>query len=98
MSYDNRWYFVTNYALVLIQVWQKPDSSVKWIADSVGITERAVHRILAALVQEGYVERRRKGRRNFYSVDPDRRMRHPKMAHLEVGQLFKVLNLDSGRS
>jgi len=97
MSRDSRWYFVTNYALVLIQVWRKPHSTVKTIAESVGITERAVHRILAALVKEGYVRRRREGRNNYYSVHIDRHMRHPHMAHLEIGQLFKLLE-ESGKS
>jgi len=94
MSRDHRWYFLTNHALVLIEAAQNPDSTVKAISEGVGITERAVHRILAELIQEGYVIRRRLGRRNCYAVRGDSRFRHPKMTHLEVGRLFAALGLD----
>jgi DNA-binding IclR family transcriptional regulator len=41
------------------------------IAERVGITERAAHRIVSALVESGYVTRERTGRRNSYEVKGD---------------------------
>jgi DNA-binding MarR family transcriptional regulator len=84
------WIFLTNHAHVLLEVSRTPDATVREIADKVGITERAAHRILADLVAEAYVTRERVGRRNHYSVDLKRRLRHPEDADVEVGALLSV--------
>jgi DNA-binding IclR family transcriptional regulator len=60
------------------------------IAAAVGITERATHRILSELVEEGYVVRERQGRRNRYQVQPELPLRHPLVQEREVGELLKV--------
>lgn len=64
-----RWCFLTNHALVLIHVTQHPHSTVRDIADAVGITERATHSVLRDLRAEGIVDAERNGRRNSYSVN-----------------------------
>ena len=56
------------------------------------ITERAAHRILSELVEEGYVLRERQGRRNRYQVKPELPLRHPLVQEREVGDLLKVLS------
>ncbi len=61
------------------------------MAERVGITERAAQRIVRDLVDEGYVERRRVGRRNVYAVVPSRQMRHRVVRHHQVGALLRVL-------
>jgi predicted transcriptional regulator len=61
------------------------------LAAAVGITERAAHRILSELVEEGYVLRERRGRRNRYQVMPELPLRHPLVQEREVGELLKVL-------
>ena len=61
------------------------------IAAAVGITERAAHRILSELVEEGYVLRKREGRRNRYQVVPELPLRHPLVRGREVGDLLEVL-------
>jgi predicted ArsR family transcriptional regulator len=61
------------------------------IAAAVGITERAAHRILSQLVEEGYVLREREGRRNRYQVVAGRPMRHPLVEQRDVGELLEVL-------
>jgi hypothetical protein len=57
----------------------------------VGITEGAVHRILADLCEQGYVEAERVGRRNRYRVNTDGRLRHPIEAGHTVGDLLRSL-------
>jgi len=64
---------------------------VREIAEHVNITERAAHRILAALVAEGYVSRKRVGRNNHYYVSADSRFRHPGVRHLEIIRLLEAL-------
>jgi DNA-binding transcriptional regulator PaaX len=61
------------------------------IADAVGITERAAHKIVSDLVDEGYLLRERDGRRNHYKVKPELPLRHPLVQEREVGDLLEVL-------
>ena len=85
------WGFLTNHAHVLTCVAQDPGIRLRDIAAAVGITERAAHRILSELVEEGYVLRKREGRRNRYQVKPELPLRHPLVQGREVGDLLKVL-------
>ncbi len=87
----NRWDFLTHHAHVLVCVAQDPGVRLRDIAASVGITERGAHKILSELVEEGYVQRERHGRRNRYQVMPDLPLRHPLVQEQEVGQLLEVL-------
>jgi DNA-binding MarR family transcriptional regulator len=86
------WDFLTNHAHVLVCVAHDSGLRVREIAAAVGITERAAHRILSELVDEGYVERERQGRRNRYQVKPELPLRHPLFQEREVGDLLKVLS------
>ena len=85
------WDFLTNHAHVLTCVAEDPGIRLRDIADAVGITERAAHRILSELVEAGYVLRQREGRRNRYQVVPDLPLRHPLVQGREVGDLLNVL-------
>ena len=64
------WGFLTNHAHVLIQVARNPRSTVREIALSAGITERATHAMLKDLRDAGIVIAQRNGRQNVYQVDP----------------------------
>lgn len=90
-SAETRWDFLTNHAHVLVCVAHDPGIRLRDIAAAVGITERATHRILSQLVEEGYVLRERQGRRNRYEVVAGRPMRHPLVQEREVGELLEVL-------
>jgi DNA-binding MarR family transcriptional regulator len=85
------WDFLTNHAHVLTCVAHDPGIRLRDIAAAVGITERAAHRIVSELVEEGYVLREREGRRNRYQVVPELPLRHPLVSEREVGDLLKVL-------
>ena len=86
-----KWDFLTNHAHVLICVARDPGARLRDIAAAVGITERASHRIVSELVEEGYVSRERRGRRNHYEVKTDLPLPHPLAAESEVGDLLKLL-------
>jgi predicted transcriptional regulator len=90
-SKATQWDFLTNHAHVLTCVAHDPGIRLRDIADAVGITERAAHRILSELVEDGYVIREREGRRNHYQVVADLPLRHPLVRGREVGDLLKVL-------
>ena len=86
-----RWDFLTNHAHVLVCVARDPGIRLRDIATAVGITERAAHRILSELVDDGYVVRERQGRRNRYQVKTKLPLPHPLAEELEVGELLEVL-------
>ena len=86
-----RWDFLTNHAHVLTCVAHDPGIRLRDIAAAVGITERAAHRILSELVEEGYVLREREGRRNRYQVVSELPLRHPLVQEREIGDLLELL-------
>ena len=85
------WDFLTNHAHVLTRVAEDPGIRLRDIAAAVGITERAAHKILSDLVEEGYVLREREGRRNRYQVVANLPLRHPLVRGQKVGDLLEVL-------
>jgi DNA-binding MarR family transcriptional regulator len=85
------WDFLTNHAHVLVCVARDPGIRLRDVAAAVGITERAAHRIVSELVDEGYVVRERQGRRNRYQVKTKLPLRHPLAEEHEVGDLLEVL-------
>ena len=85
------WTFLTNHAHVLLLISRDPDIRVRELAERVGITERAAHRIVADLAEAGYLSRTRVGRRNRYQVHPELPLRHPIERAHEVGELLDVL-------
>lgn len=85
------WTFLTNHAHVLLCIRRDPGVRVRDIAGDVGITDRAVQGILRDLVDDGYVERERVGRRNTYRLLPDAPLRHPLEHAHTVGELLDLL-------
>ena len=89
---DSRpWRFVTNHTQVLLCIARDGDVRLRDVAERVGITERAAQRIMADLVEDGFVERKRIGRRNHYSIDRRAKMRHPAQVNQEIGELLDLL-------
>ncbi len=82
---------MTNHAAVLLCLASDPKIRLRDVADRVGITERATQRIVADLVEEGYVRRRRVGRRNVYEVERGRLMRHRLARHRRVGAFLELM-------
>lgn len=71
------WTFLSNHTHVLICIAQQPDIRLADVALLVGIRERTVHRIVHELCDSGYLSVSKVGRRNVYSLDLDRPLRHP---------------------
>jgi DNA-binding MarR family transcriptional regulator len=87
------WRFVTNHTQVLLCIARDSDTRLRDIAETVGITERAVQRIVADLIQGGFVTRERVGRRSRYTLNREVRMRHPSQSDHEIGELLDLLEL-----
>lgn len=84
------WTFLTNHARVLICIARNPQTRVRDVADYIGITERATQMIISDLEEAGYLTRTRVGRRNAYTVRPDRPLRHPADAGHDVQDLITL--------
>lgn len=87
-----RWTFLTNHAHVLIVLWEEPSLVLRQVAARIGITERAVQRIVADLEAEGFITREKVGRQNHYRIQPDRPLRHPIEAHRSVRDLLELVS------
>lgn len=87
----SQWTFLTNHTHVLFCIAQDPSVRMRDVANLVGITERAVQRIVADLEGAGYLVRRRDGRNNTYEVAGDQPFRHPLEQHCRVDQLLELL-------
>ncbi|MBK8255984.1 MAG: winged helix-turn-helix transcriptional regulator [Polyangiaceae bacterium] len=85
------WTFLTNHAHVLLSVAADPHVRVRDIAERVGITERAVLRILGELEASGYLTKERDGRRNQYKVKSQMPLRHPIEKHQKVSALIALV-------
>jgi DNA-binding IclR family transcriptional regulator len=88
------WQFVTNHTQVLLCIARDPQIRLRDIADDVGITLGSAQRILADLVNGGYVKRERDGRRNRYVINRDVPMlRHTAQHGRDIGRLLDLLRL-----
>lgn len=86
-----RWTFLSNHAHVLICLDRNSDATIRDIAQQVGITQRAVQKIVVDLTADGYLQVERRGRRNHYTVDGRRPLRHPLEDHASARQLLDAV-------
>ncbi|MBJ6760318.1 winged helix-turn-helix domain-containing protein [Myxococcaceae bacterium JPH2] len=84
------WTFLTNHAHVLLCIAADPEIRLRDVSERVGITERAVQRIVSDLEEAGYLLRAREGRRNHYTVRGDLPLRHPVEQHHNVSVLLAL--------
>jgi DNA-binding MarR family transcriptional regulator len=88
----SRWTFLTNHSHVLVLLHNNPELVLRKVALLVGITERAVQRIIHDLESDGFIERERVGRRNRYVVLVDQHLRHPIESHRKIGDLLDLFS------
>ncbi len=85
------WTFLSNHGHVFLCLAHDANARLRDVAAQVGVTERAVQRIVSDLEGAGYLRRRRVGRRNSYEINPDRPMRHPVESHQAVRSLLGLV-------
>jgi hypothetical protein len=87
---ERPWSLLSNHGLVFVVIAHDPHARVRDIAERVGITERAAHRIVADLSVEGFITRTRVGRRTVYEIHPDRHFRHPALRAEVIAPLLTI--------
>lgn len=85
------WTFLTNHSHVLLLIAHDPEMRMRDLAAQVGITERAVQRIIDELERGGYITVDKQGRRNRYEVVQGLHLRHPVEAQRTVGDLVRMV-------
>jgi len=88
------WTFFSNNAHVLVCLTHTPQPTTREIAVQVGITERAVQRIMTKLISAGVVKVSKDGRRNSYKLDLNQRLRHPLESHKTIGEFIQLIDGD----
>lgn len=91
------WTFLSNHAHVLLLLATGEDLRVRDIATRVGITERAVQKIMMELEAGQVLTRTRDGRRNRYAIHAEVHLRHPVEAHRTVGDLIRLVHGAQGK-
>lgn len=92
---DGNWTFFSNHAHVLVCLLATPQPTLRDVAEKVGITERAVQRIVADLERGGVLERSRSGRRNVYRLFLDQPLRHPLEAQHSIREVLGLVIEDA---
>src|SRR5690606_38635783 len=86
-----RWTFLTNHMHVIVLLAGNSEMVLREVAARIGITERAVQRIIADLEEGGCIEREKVGRRNRYRIHLESKLRHPIEAHRTIGDLLDLI-------
>ena len=88
---DAGWTFPSNHTHVLVCPAADGEQTLREVAEKVGVTERAVQRIVAELAEAGVLQRERDGRRNTYMIRADTPLRHQLEAHCDIGDLLGMV-------
>lgn len=86
------WTFFSNNAHVLVCLTKTPQPTTREIAVEVGITERAVQRVLSRLIAADVIQVKKMGRRNTYIINTEKRLRHSLESHRTIGEFIKMIN------
>ena len=88
---ESSWTFLTNHAHVMLCLAKSSSMRARDLASEVGITERAVQRIIAELIEGDYIERFKDGRRNLYKIRDEKPLKHPIESHKKIKDLIKLI-------
>ena len=83
--------FLTNHGLTLLCIAEDPGIRMRDIAAGVQITERAAQRIVADLIDSGYLDRERIGRRNRYTIRAGLPISLPAQRDVALNSMLNVL-------
>ncbi|MEW5784232.1 MAG: winged helix-turn-helix domain-containing protein [Bacillota bacterium] len=85
------WTFLTNHGRVLVYLAKHPQTTTRKIAQEVGVTERAIQKVIYDLEADGYIVRQKVGRNNSYTIHSEMPMRHRMEREHAVGILLLAL-------
>ncbi len=92
------WTLFSNYGHVLIFLAQNPKARLRDVSDAIGITERAVQKIVHDLQASDFITIKKQGRRNRYKINRRKHLRHNVVSGATVGQLLNTINFPTDKS
>jgi DNA-binding MarR family transcriptional regulator len=92
MKNSSSWTLLSNHGHVLVCIANDPHMRLRDVAAQVGITERAVQRIILDLEQAEMLRREREGRRNRYRINAQQPLRHALEQQHTVGELVEAVS------
>ena len=87
----SKWTLFSNHGHVLVVLSRDPDARLRDVAQIVGITERAVQKIVRDLQDNGYITITKQGRCNRYRINRRKTLRHSLQSHITVGKLLTLI-------
>ena len=87
----SNWTFLTNHAHVIVCLSLNSDMPLREVAMQVGITERAVQKIVKDLEESGVLKIGKTGRCNNYQINTDFPLRHSLEQHCTIGSLLNMV-------
>jgi predicted ArsR family transcriptional regulator len=85
------WTFITRHAVALSLIAKHPRITALELATTMGVTERAVRKIIADLAAAGYISKTREGRGVKYGINHDLSLRQDTHMEVAIGDLLKSL-------
>jgi len=85
------WTFFSNYGHVLVCLAKNREARLRDVAREVGITERAVQKIVRDLQDNGFVTVSKQGRCNRYRINNRKTLRHDLESSCTVGKLLSLV-------
>lgn len=91
------WTLFSNHGHVVVCLARNPQARLRDVASDVGITERAVQKIVRDLQDGGMISVTKSGRRNCYRIHGKQPLRHELESDCKLRDLIKVVNRGEGR-
>jgi len=88
----SNWTLLSNHGHVLICLSRDPEARLRDVAANVGITERAVQKIVRDLQDGGMISVEKSGRRNSYRIHRKQTLRHHLESDCTLKDLIGVIN------
>jgi len=85
------WTFFSNYGHVLVCLARNREARLRDVAADVGITERAVQKIVRDMQDAGFITVTKQGRCNRYRINRRKSLRHGLESHCSVGKLLTLI-------
>ena len=88
----HQWGFLTNHCQILVLLARDPNSRISELARELGVTQGTVQRILNELVADQILTVKKEGRRNSYTINHHKPLRHTVEGNRRIGELLDLLS------
>lgn len=95
---SDQWTFLSNHGHVILFLSRNPEATVREISAQVGITERAVLKIIADLSQDDYLIINKIGRNNTYRINTNKTLRHPLEKNCKIERFVNLISNSNPKS